>query len=131
MKSETHYIKASRLIDGVGEPVQKNVLLTLKSDTILNISHFNSDDFPDPSLITDLSHCTILTPLVDSHIHLALSSSVNPTVSLWFQWLTYLPSVLSCFRRCLGRIRVVFLKWLILPLVFSYSEFDFYSIFDL
>ncbi len=52
MTNETHYIKAEWRIDGVGEPVQKNVLLTLKSGTILNISHFNGDDFPD-TLLTE------------------------------------------------------------------------------
>ncbi len=78
MKTETHYIKAGWLIDGSGAPVQKNVLLTVKSGTILNISRFNIADLPDPSLTTDLSHCTILPPLADSHVHLALSSSLNP-----------------------------------------------------
>lgn len=80
MNNNTHYIKASWMIDGTGAPVQKNILLTVKNDIIIDISSFNNDDLPHPSMITDLSHCTILPPLVDSHVHLALSSSTDPEV---------------------------------------------------
>lgn len=80
MNNDTHYIKAGWMIDGTGMPTQKDVLLTVQNAMIIDISSFKRDDFPDPSIITDLSHCTILPPLVDSHVHLALSSSTDPEV---------------------------------------------------
>ena len=80
MNNDTHYIKAGWMIDGTGAPIQKNVLLTVKNGTIIDISSLNSDDLPHSSTITDLSSCTILPPLVDSHVHMALSSSTDPEV---------------------------------------------------
>ena len=78
MENATRYIKAGWLIDGSGNSIQKNILLTLQHGVILDISVFRENDHPEPSLITDYSHCCILPPLIDSHVHLALSSSTDP-----------------------------------------------------
>ena len=76
--NSTHYIRAGWLIDGSGGPIQENVLLSLRYGTLLDISPFRRDDHPHASLITDFSNCSILPPLIDSHVHLALSPSTDP-----------------------------------------------------
>ncbi len=80
MNNKTHYIRAEWMIDGSGASVQKGVLLTVKDGIITDISEFREDDCPDSALLTDLSRCTILPPLVDCHVHLAMSSSIDPQV---------------------------------------------------
>ena len=80
MKNKIHYIIAGWLIDGVNSPIEENVLLTVADTTICNISPFSQADLPDPSLVTNLSHCTIMPPMVDCHVHLALSASTNAEV---------------------------------------------------
>jgi imidazolonepropionase-like amidohydrolase len=77
MTNKTHYIKTGWLIDGSGAPVRKKVLLTVKNGIIADISSFRDDDCPDSALLTDLSRCTILPPLVDCHVHLAMSGSTD------------------------------------------------------
>jgi imidazolonepropionase-like amidohydrolase len=65
------------MIDGSGAPVQKQLLLTVEDGTITDIERFREEDSPDSAFITDLSRCTILPPLVDCHVHLAMSSSTD------------------------------------------------------
>ena len=77
MSNKTHYIKAGWLIDGSGAPVQKRVLLTITNGIIKDISQYRDGDTPDPQVVKDLSRCTILPPLVDCHVHLALSGSTD------------------------------------------------------
>ncbi len=77
MKSKMHYIRAGWMIDGSGAPVRQKVLLTIRNGKFAEIEYFRSSDQPDPSLITDLSRCTILPPLVDAHVHLAMSGSTD------------------------------------------------------
>ncbi len=80
MKNNTHYIIAGWLIDGANTPIQKNVLLTVTDTTICDVSLFSQTDIPDSARITNLSHCTIMPPMVDCHVHLALSSSTNAAI---------------------------------------------------
>jgi len=77
MTSEpSKYIRAGYLIDGSGGPIQEDVLLTVIGGRIAEIARFAPDNSPDAARIIDLSRCTILPPLVDSHVHLALSGTV-------------------------------------------------------
>ncbi len=76
--SNAHYIKVGWLIDGSGAPVQKKRVLTVKDSVITGIAPFNDSESPDPQLTTDLSHCTILPPLIDCHVHLAMSGTIDP-----------------------------------------------------
>jgi hypothetical protein len=78
----TRYILAGWLIDGSGGPAQKRMLLTIVNGRFAVIDRYIKDNAPDPSLVTDLSHCTIVPPLVDCHVHLASSPSVNLNVLL-------------------------------------------------
>ena len=78
MDKSEHYILAGWLIDGSGGPIQKKVLLKLVDGTIADISRYNGSDCPSPSRTTDLSHCCLLPPLIDSHAHLCMSGTLHP-----------------------------------------------------
>lgn len=67
-------ILAGWLIDGSGESVQKNVLLHVENGYICYIRNAEQEDFARPD-ISDLSHCTILPGLIDSHVHLFMSGT--------------------------------------------------------
>jgi imidazolonepropionase-like amidohydrolase len=72
----THCIRAGYLIDGSGEPIKKDAVLTIKDDLITAIAPFNRNDPPDPHC-TDLSFATIVPPFIDCRIHLARSGTTN------------------------------------------------------
>ncbi|MGB5156466.1 amidohydrolase family protein [Desulfobacterium sp. N47] len=76
--SDMKFIDAGWLIDGSGGPVLKNVRIGTEKESIVSI---NESGFKDPSIkAADLSLCTILPPLVDSHVHLCMSGTVDPFV---------------------------------------------------
>lgn len=77
---KTSYIKAGWLIDGTGGPVLDNMLLTLVDGRFESILPLEEAVDLDPLDVTDLSHCTILPSLVDSHLHLFMSSTTDSTV---------------------------------------------------
>jgi len=75
--SDQKYIHAGWLIDGSGGKIQNNILLTIVNGTIAEIESIDNTAAPYPALVKDLSTCTLLPPLVDTHVHLSLSSSVD------------------------------------------------------
>jgi imidazolonepropionase-like amidohydrolase len=78
--SRTRYIVAGSLIDGSGTRVRKRVFLAVENALITKIG--SAKDLPgnDGAEIVDLSHCTIVPPLVDCNVSLLRSSSVNEKV---------------------------------------------------
>jgi imidazolonepropionase-like amidohydrolase len=78
--SNTSFILAGWLIDGSGGPIQEKVLLRLVDGRIGAIEPFNAETVPEGSLVTDLSHCTIIPPLVDSHVHLFMSGAIDKKI---------------------------------------------------
>ncbi|KJS03157.1 MAG: hypothetical protein VR65_02710 [Desulfobulbaceae bacterium BRH_c16a] len=76
----TSFILAGWLIDGSGGPVQEKMLLKIVGGSFASIEKYSPDDGPDPSQLTDLSHCTVLPPLVDSHVHLFMSGTTDKRV---------------------------------------------------
>ncbi|MCK5783250.1 MAG: amidohydrolase family protein [Desulfobacterales bacterium] len=70
---KTTYILAGWLIDGSGGRIRKKSLLKLVDGQIIEISNYGNE----PVEISDLSHCTILPPLIDSHVHLFMSGTLN------------------------------------------------------
>jgi imidazolonepropionase-like amidohydrolase len=74
---DTSYILAGSLIDGTGGPVQKQVLLTITDGRIAAIEKYGPDRRPASSNFTNLSHCTLLPPLVDGHVHLSMSGTID------------------------------------------------------
>ena len=77
MKSQ-HTIIAGWLLDGSGEPVREKVQLLVENGVVISIDAWH-DRGVDNSNVTDLSHCTILPPLVDSHVHLFMSGTTDKT----------------------------------------------------
>jgi len=73
----THYIFAGWLLDGSGGPVREKVLLEIENGCIAGMEHYTAENGHDIPNVTDLSHCTLLPPLVDSHVHLFMSGTIN------------------------------------------------------
>lgn len=78
--SETWFIRAGWLIDGSGGPIQRDVLLTVVDGGIAAIGPFSAADQPDAAILTDLSFASILPTLIDCHVHLAMSGTMDPKV---------------------------------------------------
>ncbi|MHB8791077.1 MAG: amidohydrolase family protein [Desulfobulbaceae bacterium] len=76
MTDTTTYIHAGWLIDGSGGPARKDALLAIASGNFAAVGSFDRSR-PPAGLLTDLSHCTLMPPLVDSHVHLGLSGTVD------------------------------------------------------
>ena len=72
------YIHAGWLIDGSGGPARQDVLLAIAGNRVAAVNPFDRGAPPPAGLLTDLSGCTLLPPLVDSHVHLALSGTIDP-----------------------------------------------------
>ncbi|MFV0437415.1 MAG: amidohydrolase family protein [Desulfopila sp.] len=70
------YIRAGWLVDGSGEPVQKDRLLTVEDGIITAIGPF-SPVAGGESEVVDLSFATLLPPLIDCHLHLAMSGTIE------------------------------------------------------
>ena len=73
------WIRAGWLIDGSGGSVQKDVLLTVEDGTIVAIEPFSASVAADSAGLTDFSFGTLLPPLIDCHVHLAMSGTMNKT----------------------------------------------------
>lgn len=71
------WIRAGWLIDGSGGSVQKDVLLTVEDGTIVAIEPFSASVAADSARLTDFSFGTLLPPLIDCHVHLAMSGTMN------------------------------------------------------
>lgn len=73
----TRYILAGTLIDGTGQPAQRQVYLSLRDGIITGIGKL--DDLPevDPAAITDLSHGVLMPALVDSSVFLRRSPALS------------------------------------------------------
>ncbi|MBW1863101.1 MAG: amidohydrolase family protein, partial [Deltaproteobacteria bacterium] len=69
-----YYISAGWLIDGSGGPILKDVLIEISSGCIISISRGGHGD-PDGNSIVDLSNCTLIPGLIDSHVHLSMSGN--------------------------------------------------------
>jgi imidazolonepropionase-like amidohydrolase len=81
--NETKYVLAGWLIDGSGGPVQEKMLLKIVNGRFAAIEHFKPDIVRNPSQFTDLSHCTLIPPLVDSHAHLFMSGTIDQRIREW------------------------------------------------
>ncbi len=75
-----HFIFVGWLLDGSGGPVREKVLLQIENGIIAGIENCSRENIPELLNVTDLSHCTILPPLVDSHVHLFMSGTIDQKV---------------------------------------------------
>ncbi|MGW8193490.1 MAG: amidohydrolase family protein [Desulforhopalus sp.] len=71
------YILAGWLIDGSGGPIQEKIVMEIDDGRIASIAPYWVGNGTKQSEIIDFSHCTILPPLVDSHVHLFMSGTTN------------------------------------------------------
>lgn len=71
------YILAGRCIDGSGGEVQKNVALRIEGGTIVDIADSAMLSTADKTAAYDLSHCTLLPPLVDCSVRLSVSGATG------------------------------------------------------
>ncbi|MGI9538312.1 MAG: amidohydrolase family protein, partial [Desulfocapsaceae bacterium] len=73
----SHHIRVGSLIDGHGGPVRRKQVVVVESGYISDIY----DDISAGSLpaeqVTDLSHCVVLPILIDSHVHLCMSGTID------------------------------------------------------
>lgn len=74
-----HLILAGSLIDGSGGPIMKNQVMTVESGLITSISPEANADHR-AAQVTDLSRCVVLPVLIDSHVHLCMSGSIDPVL---------------------------------------------------
>jgi len=68
------FILAGWLVDGTGEPVRENLLLTIQNGVIANIEKAVPEKIRQQNVI-DFSNCTLLPGLIDAHIHLFMSGT--------------------------------------------------------
>jgi len=73
-------IRAGWLIDGSGAAAQQDALLVIADGKISAITPYSPEAELGAEQYTDLSFATILPPLVDSHLHLAMSGAVDAEV---------------------------------------------------
>ncbi|MFW2365016.1 MAG: amidohydrolase family protein [Desulforhopalus sp.] len=76
MKRTTH-ILCGWMIDGSGGSVREKTVMTIVDGRIGDIEPYRVDDRPADVELVDFSHCTVLPPLVDSHVHLFMSGTTN------------------------------------------------------
>jgi len=74
----TRFIVAGGLLDGRSAVARKNVYLAIKDGRITAMG--GRDQLPNEpgAIIDDLSHCTIVPPLMDCSVALARSPSIDP-----------------------------------------------------
>ena len=73
----TTYLLAGKFIDGSGGKIEENMLLKIEDGRFAAIEKYNPAEAPSPEHLSDLSHCTILPPLVDGHAHLFMSATID------------------------------------------------------
>ncbi len=79
MDSHSTIIHAGWLIDGSGRPARKDMLIKLAGDVVSSVTDFiPSRQLTDECL--DLTDCTIMPALCDSHTHLAISGRLDPEI---------------------------------------------------
>ena len=76
--NETRYIIAGSLIDGLGGSAHKRALLTVRDGRIAAIGSATDCPRGEGAAVDDLSHCTLVPPLVDGSVALAHAPSLDP-----------------------------------------------------
>lgn len=74
---ERRYIKTGRLVDGSGEDVQKNRVLVVDNGIIERIISIAEIPKQTAAEIVDLTHCSVMPPLMDCSVDLSRSSSIG------------------------------------------------------
>jgi len=72
----TRWIRAGWLIDGTGQPVVRNALIGVRDGILVSVGPAGSTSID----AVDLSNSTLLPALMDAHVHLAFSGSLDDRV---------------------------------------------------
>lgn len=75
--SNKKYIFAGRLIDGSGGAVQKSVILVVVDGVITAIKKIEDVGITEKDDVIDLSHCTLMPPLIDCSLKLSHSAATD------------------------------------------------------
>jgi len=75
MSNALQYIHSGYLIDGTGNPIQKNVVICVKNNRIIAIEPFH--ETLKNKITHNLSNHTIFPFLADAHVHLAMSGTLD------------------------------------------------------
>ena len=67
------------LIDGTGNPAVENQIIAIKGSRIQSILPLNDPQTQGMTII-DLSDCTVFPALIDSHVHLVMSGTTEPSI---------------------------------------------------
>ncbi|MFC1840576.1 amidohydrolase family protein [Thermodesulfobacteriota bacterium] len=79
MESNKKTIHAGWIIDGTGRPAHKDRIIEIDGEAVSLIKKPVPEvDLSEGSI--DLSNCTILPGLIDSHTHLSMSGSLDPEI---------------------------------------------------
>lgn len=79
MDSNRKIIYVGWIIDGTGRPVYRDRIIETDGEAIFSINKSEPEmDLPEGSI--DLSNCTILPGLIDSHTHLSMSGILDPEI---------------------------------------------------
>jgi imidazolonepropionase-like amidohydrolase len=77
-KNNTLVIAAGWLIDGTGVPTVRNVLIEVSRGVIRSIRKDEPGTRKHAAQIVELLHCSILPGLIDSHVHISMSGTMDP-----------------------------------------------------
>jgi len=77
------HFRIGQLFDGLGTPARKDILLSTEDGMITAIRPYRVGAVSSGESVTDLSTCTVLPPLVDCHVHLAMSGRAEPRLRAW------------------------------------------------
>lgn len=72
---DTAVVRVGSLIDGTGAPARKEVFVRVEKGVVRAITETAPSG---EDAVVDLSGCTVLPCLIDSHVHLFLSGSLDP-----------------------------------------------------
>jgi len=72
-------LRVGWLVDGRGGPVAEDQVVRIDQGRIRSVAPYFSSSLRDAGLF-DLTGTTILPALMDAHVHLAFSGSLNPTI---------------------------------------------------
>ncbi|MCP4744560.1 MAG: amidohydrolase family protein [Desulfobacteraceae bacterium] len=75
-KDKNWQARAGWLIDGLGQPALKDVLVVVRNGRLADISAFNASGACKEKIL-DFRDCTILPALMDAHVHLTLSGTLD------------------------------------------------------
>lgn len=75
-------IKGKLLIDGTGTPPIPDGAILVEEGRIVEVGKLENLHFPSDTRIINRRHETLLPGLVDSHIHVAIDSTIDESVSL-------------------------------------------------